>query len=178
MFTSAALGDRQDEQPLPPVTRADLLRADECRRNLVAHARKLPADFKSSEVKMVGDVFEKNESWPDGPDGPGGVGPEVPVVVGSLPAPSHGKGLAWVSASCDIHRSTPASSAEGLEVIPDRSAIQGLVLHPGHKSGRREGFPLDVANALVRKAEGGKGGLDPKLKPSSPGAEREPPKGT
>jgi len=167
----------QDEQPLAPVARADFLRADECRRNLVAHARKPAADFKSSEVKMVGDVFEKNDSWPDGPDDSGCVGPEVPWVVGSLPAAGHGKGLAGVSASDKIHRSTPAPSAEGLEVIPDRSAIQGLVLHPGHESGRREGFPLDVANALVRKAEGGKGGLDPELKPSSSGAEREPTKG-
>lgn len=44
--------------------------------------------------------------------------------------------------------------AEGLDVIPDRSVIQGRIRHPRHESGRGVGFPFDVHHGAYPSAEG------------------------
>lgn len=74
--------------------------------------------------------------------------PEEPRAFPVKPALPAGPGevLAGCPARDDIHLAAPRAAVEGGEVIPDRSAIQGLGFHPGHEDGRSEGFPFDVAD--------------------------------
>ncbi len=128
---------------------ACFLRANEVCRNLVAQRSKVLRDFIKSEVKMVGDVFEKAEFGVDFFDNAFDVGPDVARVVG---APALAGGAEWLAgiATCDdIHFSTPRVAIEGFNVVPDRSAIQGLVFHPGHESSRLVCFPLDVTDSSI-----------------------------
>lgn len=98
---------------------------------------------------MAFDVFEEApfgiEFSDDSPD----VGPEMAGIVLALASPGEAEGLARISGSEDMNLSTPSRAVEGGNVIPDRSLIQGLVFHPCHESGRREGFPLDVTNSSI-----------------------------
>ena len=55
-----ALGVGQDEQPLPPVRRADLSRREQSFRNAVAQAFQLFPDLAIAEVEMIGDVLEEH----------------------------------------------------------------------------------------------------------------------
>ena len=45
-----------------------------------------------------------------------------------------------------LHDLAEAWLADGGNVVPDRSLIQGRVRHPRHESGRRVGFPLNVSH--------------------------------
>lgn len=98
---------------------------------------------------MAFDVFEKApfgiEFFGNSPD----MRPEVARVVFALAPTGKAEGLAGISGSEDMNLSAPRRAVEGGNVIPDRSLIQGLVFHPCHESGRREGFPLDVTNSSV-----------------------------
>lgn len=40
----------------------------------------------------------------------------------------------------------PWVAVEGVEVVPDRCLIQGLVFHPCHESGRRVTVPFNVSH--------------------------------
>jgi hypothetical protein len=61
---SCAVGDGQEEKPLPKVWCANLFRAEYARLNLVAHA----FEWRENEVGHVlaasGDVLEKAPLWP------------------------------------------------------------------------------------------------------------------
>lgn len=98
---------------------------------------------------MTFDVFEEApfgiELLGDPPD----VGPEMARIVLAFTPSGEAERLAGISRSEDMNLSTPRRAVEGGNVIPDRSLIQGLVFHPCHESGRREGFPLDVTNSSV-----------------------------
>jgi hypothetical protein len=82
------------------------------------------------------------------------VGPQVARIAFTKSLSSEGKRLARVATSDDIHEAAPRSAIEGLEIVPDRRAIQGRVLHPRHESGRGVGVPLDVTNSSVGASEG------------------------
>jgi hypothetical protein len=84
-------------------------------------------DDVEAEAEMSADVLEEYPLRPDLDDDP----PEA--------------------RSEDIHASTPASAIEGFDVVPDRSLTQGLIRHPGHESGRSEGFPLDVTHSAIAR---------------------------
>jgi hypothetical protein len=114
---------------------------------------------------MVGDVFEENKSRFALSDDSGDVGPEVTWVISSGATASDGEGLARISRRDNIHDSTPRVAVEGCEIVPHRSAIQGLVLHPRHESGRAEGFPLNVTNSPVSV----EGDMEAKVEPPNPG---------
>ncbi|OCJ64026.1 hypothetical protein A6U96_09495 [Agrobacterium tumefaciens] len=98
---------------------------------------------------MTFDVLEEApfgiELLGDSPD----VRPEVAGIAFALAPAGKAEGLAGISGSEDMNLSTPRRAVEGGNVIPDRSRIQGLVFHPCHESGRREGFPLDVTNSSI-----------------------------
>lgn len=116
---------------------------------------------------MVGDVFEEHPFGLDFADDARDVRPEVAGVVGSPPVSGRRERLAWVPGREEIHAAAPRLAVEGLNVVPDRSLIQGLVFHPGHESGRGECFPLDETNSAIS----GLGDMEPKLKSSRSGAE-------
>jgi len=50
----------EDEQPLALVRRADFCRRKQSFRNPVAQLFQLASDLAISEVKMIGDVFQKD----------------------------------------------------------------------------------------------------------------------
>ncbi len=65
----------------------------------------------------------------------------------------------------EINPAAIREAVEGLEIVPNKRPIQGLVFHPRHESGRCVGVPLNVTHSsIVRSGE-----ADPKLEPSIPG---------
>jgi hypothetical protein len=155
----------QDEQPFPPVRRAEFRRCKQCCRNLIVHAVQVFGDLIKSEVKMAGDVFEENKSRFTFPDDPGDMGPEVTRIFNSGATASDGEWLARVSRRDDIHDSTPRMAVEGCDIVPHRRRIQGLVFHPRHESGRAIGLPLDVANSSISVD----GDVESEVESSNPG---------
>jgi hypothetical protein len=82
-----------------------------------------------------------------------------------------GERLARESRSDEIHASTPRCAVEGVEIVPDRSRIQPLFLHPCHENGRCVAVPFNTSHgsyAGVSEDE-----LESQLKPSVPVAETE-----
>ncbi len=124
-------------------------RAEQARFDRKAHSLKVSEDCIGSQGHMALDVLEEAPFGVEFSDDAADVRPEVAGIVFAAPAPSEAEGLAWISASEDMNLSTPRAAVEGGNVIPDRRLIQGLVFHPCHEGGRREGFPLDVTNRAV-----------------------------
>lgn len=48
-----------------------------------------------------------------------------------------------------MNAAAPRSAVEGLEIVPERRAIQGLVCHPRHEVGRRTAVPLDITDSSI-----------------------------
>jgi len=69
--------------------------------------------------------------------------------------------------SDEIHLFAPRFAVKGLEIVPDRSVIHGLVFHPRHDNGLTEGFPLNV----TYRDGSSKDSLDSKVEPSNACAE-------
>lgn len=114
---------------------------------------------------MGADVFQEDPPGSDLGDDPGDVGPDPARVGGAAPPSGVALSLARVSRSDEIHDATPRSAVEAGNVVPDSSAIQGLRFHPGHESGRRIGFPLDVTHSAMS----GLGDRDPEFEATAPG---------
>jgi hypothetical protein len=108
-------------------------------------------DDVEAEAEMSADVLEEYPLRPDLDDDPPDVRPEVALVARAKPLACGRERLAREARSEDIHASTPASAIEGFDVVPDRSLTQGLIRHPGHESGRSEGFPLDVTHSAIAR---------------------------
>lgn len=113
------------------------------------------------------DVLEEDDLRLDFADDPRDMGPEVTGIVGTTTTPGDAEWLARVSGSDEIHLSAPSAAVEGREIVPDRRAIQGLVAHPRHESGRRAGVPLDETHGSVV----GLGECNAEVEASVPGAE-------
>lgn len=148
--------------------------ADGCRRNAVPldtpPARgQVPKYASERPRKVTWYVLQEHELGShfanDAPD----LMPEPALVVDAEAQSSDGLGLAWISRSDEIHAATPRSTIEGGEVVPDRSRIQGRVLHPGHEDGRAEGLPLNSAHkSMVCSGES-----DAEVESADAGAESE-----
>jgi len=100
-------------------------------------------DDVEAEREMPADVLEEHAPRPRLDDDAPDVRPEVALVLRAEALAGGAERLARVARSDEIHSATPLSASEGLEIVPDRSAIQGLVFHPGHESGCSVGFPLE-----------------------------------
>ena len=100
---------------------------------------------------MALDVLEEAPFGVEFPNDPADVGPEMAGIVSASPSTGEAEGLAWISASEDMNFSAPRAAVEGGNVTPERCLIQGLVFHPCHESGCREGFPLDVTNSSISR---------------------------
>lgn len=118
---------------------------------------------------MAADILEEHPARPALHDNPADMGPEVAWVAVPEPSPRSRERLARISRSEDVHASAPASAAEGGNVVPDRSSIQGLILHPGHESGRGEGVPFDVTHSPISWL----GNVQAELEPADTGAQSE-----
>jgi hypothetical protein len=161
--------DGEDEEALAPVGRTDFRRREEVRRKAVAHADQSAGDFGEAEAEMMGDVLEEDEGRLDLADDAGDMWPEVARVVGAPAFARHAERLARVARSEDVHRAAPRVAVEGGNVVPDRRAIQGRVLHPRHEHGRGEAVPFDMTHSTVS----GAGEQEPEVEPAGAGAERE-----
>ncbi|AOZ70648.1 hypothetical protein LPB142_16000 [Rhodobacter xanthinilyticus] len=164
-----AFADAQDEEPLAPVVRADFRRREQACRKAVAHADQSAGDFGEAEAEMMGDIFEEDEGRFDFADDASDMRPEVARVVGTPALARDGERLARIARSDDIHRAAPRAAVEGGNIVPDRRAIQGRVLHPRHERGCGEGFPFDMAHSTIS----GDGDGEPEVKPARARAQRE-----
>lgn len=118
---------------------------------------------------MPFDVFEEAPFGLHLADDPADMRPEVAGIVLAASAPCEAEGLAGIAGSDEMNAAAPWAAVEGGNVRPDRSLIQGLVFHPCHESGRREGFPLDVTNSSI----GGLGDVQAEFEAADARAERD-----
>jgi hypothetical protein len=164
-----SFADGEDEQAFAFVGRADFRRREEACRKAVAHADQSAGDFWEAEAEMMGDILEEDEGRLDLTDDPGDMRPEVARIVRTPALACDRERLARVARSDDVHRAAPRAAVEGSNVVPDRRAIQGRVLHPRHQSGCGEGFPFDMAHSTIS----GDGEDEPEIEPTCAGAEGE-----
>lgn len=168
-FASFAVAVGQDEEPPSPLGRSDISRREQIPLRIEPEVGQVSEDVSESPSNESWNVLQEDEARSRIANDPGDGRPYPPIVFEPSASAGVGPGLAGEPRSDEIHRSTPRSAVEGLEVVPDRSRIQGLVLHPRHEDGRGEGFPLDVAHSPC----GGLGEPDAELEPSDPGADGE-----
>lgn len=116
---------------------------------------------------MPADVFKEAEARLDLAHDPCDVRPEVARVFVAELASGDAERLARIAAMDDIHQAAPRSAVESGNVVPDRRAIQPLVLHPRHERGRRIGFPLDVTHSSISSV----GDVEAEVETSGSGAE-------
>ena len=163
------LADREDEEPLALVGRADFRRREEACRKAVAHADQSSGDFGEAEAEMMGDIFEEDERRLGFSDDARNMGPEMTRVVRAFAFARDGEWLARIARSDDVHRAAPRAAVEGGNVVPDRRWIQGRLFHPCHENGRGVGFPFDMAHSSISWQGDG----EAKVEPSCAGAQRE-----
>lgn len=126
-----------------------------------------------SSAKKSRHVFKTDPSRLNRPNDIRDGGPEPSVVLGPLPFTRDAPRLAGEPRNDSIHASAPAWAWEGCEIVPDRSATQGLVFHPRHEDGRRVGIPLDVTNGSPAHSESPEGLMDSEVKSADAGAKGE-----
>jgi hypothetical protein len=160
----------EDEEPLAAMGRADFRRREEACRKPVAQADQVSGDLGKSEAQMMGHVLEEHERWSDLADDPRDVRPEMTGVGRRQPPAGDRERLARIPRKDDVHAAAPRAAVEAGNVVPDRRAIQGRVVHPRHEQGRGEGFPLDVTHSSIS----GTGEDEPQIEPADAGAEGEP----
>lgn len=119
---------------------------------------------------MIGDVFEEHEPGLALSYDPGGIGPEVAGVLLPGSASRDAERLTRISHRDNIHDSVPRAAIEGLEIVPDRREIQGLVFHPRHESSRGVGFPLNVTDSSIGVS---KGDMEPEFEAPNPGTKSQ-----
>lgn len=98
---------------------------------------------------MALDILAEDQPGPCLLDDPADLRPEMTRVVGPLPFARERERLTGIAGRDNIHAAAPRTSFKGGKVRPERCAIQGLVRHPRHESGRRECVPLDITNSVV-----------------------------
>lgn len=104
--------------------------------------------------KQPWDVLQEHEARSHVTNDARDVGPHPPLIGGSGASASDAPRLAREARRDDVHASTPRCAVEGCEIVPDRRAIHGRILHPRHESGRSKGFPLNVTHAAIGVSEG------------------------
>jgi len=157
------------------VRRTDIVRPEHTPLRIEPEVGNFPENCVESQGNVPWDVLEKDQRRLDLGDDSPDVRPEVARVGLAGAISGDAEWLAGIAGSDEIHATAPRSAIEGCEIVPDRSAIQGRVFHPGHENGRREGFPLDVAHAAI--CVSGRE-LDSKLEPADSSAQGEPMDGT
>jgi hypothetical protein len=146
-YGSSAIGVGQQPEPFASVGCANGDRGEQTPFRIEPEVGKVGADVrKPSGSNNVGDVLQQDESRSHVSDDPACHRPEVSVIVKSLALTGSGERLAWEAGSDDVHATSERCRVERVEVIPDRSLIQGLVFHPRHEYGRCVAVPLNVSH--------------------------------
>ena len=107
---------------------------------------KVGEDVWEAEPNKSGDVLQVDVPRSHVSDDPGNVAPEPSLVIDTTLPTGGAERLAVEAGSDEIHASSPRATVEGGDVIPDRRAIQGRLVHPGHERGRRVGVPLNTSH--------------------------------
>ncbi|MEM6493322.1 MAG: hypothetical protein AAF650_02985 [Pseudomonadota bacterium] len=145
---------------------ADFLRAEYSRRNAVTQSFQCRDEHGELSVGVPRDVLAEDTMRPAlARDADDLIGEEA-IVGGASAFSGDAVGLARVSRSEAIHRSTPWLSVEGGKVRPDRRRMKPPAFHSRDKTRGCKGFPLHVSDA----ARFGHGDADAKFEPSNPGA--------
>jgi hypothetical protein len=135
-----------DEEPLPPVREAKLLRAEQSDRNAATQSFQCRDEHAKLSVRIPRDVLAEETTSPAGIEGVNDAIEEPAVVIGAEAASGDAVGLAGVARHDAIHCATPCSSVEGGKVRPDRRRMEPPVFHArDHDAGSRD-FPLHVAD--------------------------------
>ena len=159
----------QEPEPLPLVRGANGGRREQTPFRIEPELGKVGEDVRETVPNKSGDVLQEDESRSHVSDDPGDVGPEPSLIIDTSTVACCRERLAGKAGSDEIHSSAPRCAVEGLEIVPDRSEIQGLVFHPRHESGRCVGVPLNVSHGSgVDSCES-----QDELEASVPGAEME-----
>ena len=164
-----AIGVGQEPEPFPSVRGSNVGRGEQTPFRIEPEFGKVGEDVRKPESNKVGHVLQEDEARSHVSDDPGNVWPQPSLVIDTTALAGLGERLAGETGSDEIHPATPRATVEGGEVRPDRSLIQGLVLHPRHESGRCVGVPLDVSHGSGWDAGESQG----KLEPSVAGAQVE-----
>jgi hypothetical protein len=141
------VGVGQEPEPTALVRGPNARRGEDTPLRIEPERGKIACDVvEPSDWNNEGAVLHEDDSRSHVSDDPLCIGPEVAIVVKTQLGPGRRERLAGEAGSDEIHSATPRSAVEGREIVPHRSWIQGLVLHPSHENGRREGFPLNSSH--------------------------------
>jgi len=99
---------------------------------------------------MAGDVLNENKSRFALIGDASHMRPEVARVLSASATTGVAERLARVSRNDEIHEAAPLSTVEGGEVRPDRSLIQGALLHTRDQYRSGIEFPLHEADGSCR----------------------------
>jgi len=164
---SFAFAVGQHEDSFAEMRRADSVRAEHTPLRIEPHRGQVAKNVSESSRQETWDVLQRDDSRSHLANHAGDGGPEPTGIVLGSALPGVADWLAREARRDEIHNATPRLAIEGREIIPDRSAIHGRVLHPRHENGRGESVPLNETHATGP----GDGELDSKLKSSDAGAD-------
>lgn len=146
---SLAVGVGQYEESATPMVCASFSRREQARLCAEAQVAKLSCDPVKSQIEVTFNVFAEDPFGFDLVDDPGDVRPQVPGIGFAVSLARLAEGLAWITGRDEMNAAAPGAAVEGCEIVPNKRWSQGRVFHPGHESGRRVGFPLDVTHSPV-----------------------------
>lgn len=139
----------QDEQAATPVACASFSRREQARLCPETHFAKAAGDVGKSQIDVTFDVFAENPFGFGFADDPGDLGPEMTGIGLASPLSGLAEGLAGITGRDEMYAAAPRAAVEGSQIVPYRRRSQGRVFHPGHESGRRMGFALDVTHSPI-----------------------------
>lgn len=166
---SAAVGVGHEEEPSPAVASANFSRREQARRCSIAHCLKAERDFGKSQIDVALNILREDDLRADLVDDAFDFWPEMAGISTGSASSSNTEWLAWVAGREDMNAVAPRVAIEGSQIVPYRRAIQGLVVHPRHESGRCMGFPLDETDSSISRF----GKTDAELKSAVSGTERD-----
>lgn len=103
----------QEEEPLAPVRRTDVGRAEQIPLDIAPELGKVVQDVGEPKRKVSRDVLAEEEPRSAVAEDAQDLGPQVALVIRSAARSGDAERLAWVSANDEIHCATPGSSVEG-----------------------------------------------------------------
>jgi hypothetical protein len=140
------VGHCDKPEPLPMVRGTNILRGIHTPFRIEPEVGKVGEDVGEPIPNQSGHVLQEDESRSHITDDSGNGRPKPPVVFDSSSGTGSGERLTRKARSDDVHTSTPCCAIEGLDIVPQRSAIQDLFFHPRHENGCCVGIPLTTTH--------------------------------